>query len=98
MASRSLVFAATTTTWQVVPDGRLPVGLTVMVFVPLPVTPKPPAKGVPAGHSRVKDAAVTVTGSSKVMRMSAVLRTAVAPLVGVVVVMVGGVSVVKLKT
>ena len=59
-ASPSPMGARSPTATQVVPCGRSAVGSSVIVAPGEPETPK--ARGVPLGHSRLKELVVAVTG------------------------------------
>src|ERR1041385_7829915 len=75
--STSLIWLATTLTEQTVPSGRLLVGSSVAVEVPVPLTVKP--SGVLVGHWRVNELDEKVTGSLKLTTTFVFLATWVAP-------------------
>src|SRR5689334_328439 len=95
LASTSVTWLATTVTVQVAPAGRFAEGWSVkLVAGEAGLTEK--ATGVPVGHSILKAEPVTLTLSLKVTVTLVLATTFVAPLAGVVLVTVGGVSTVKL--
>src|ERR1051325_10581045 len=93
--STSLIPVAITFTEQTVPSGRLLVGSSVAVEVPVPLTVKP--SGVPLGHWSVNELVVKFTFSLKLTVMLLLGLTPVVPFAGVVVVTAGALSVVKEK-
>src|SRR6185295_1747986 len=99
-ASTSVTFDATTVTVQTVPTGKSDVGSRTKLLTPpgaTGVTLK--ATGVATGHSTVNAVESRIfTFSLKLIVMLVFVATWVAPLVGIVVVTEGGVSIVKLKT
>jgi len=96
--ARSAICAATAVAVQVVATGRLALGVSVYVVTPPGgAGARPNATGVPAGHSSLKALAVTLTALVNVTVTVVFSGTLVAPLVGVVLLTVGGVSTVKVK-
>src|SRR5215470_2903500 len=99
-ASTSVTFDATTVTVQTVPTGKSEVGSRTKLLVPpgaAGVTLK--AIGVETGHSIVNAVESWIfTFSLKLIVMLVLVATCVAPLVGMVDVTEGGVSMVNEKT
>lgn len=94
--STSLILAATTVTLQVSPTGRSLIGLISALVAPELLSVK--ALALPVGHSSTNDDVLKFTFSLKLMTILLLVATLVAPSAGIVLVTLGGASVVKLKT